>query len=208
MSEGGINNQNHLEVGSLHAQNITLTGTFNSNLDVNIASSATGIDGSAAITATISASPTGQTFSTNTLNIIDVTRTATDVYGFQLPLLSASNSGDIIRVMFPVHVGTSTSAAQYDINVASTDAIYGTVLAKYMGSAFVAQNGSVLGDQEKLVACNGKGKISLKTGVIHFGGEAGTEFIFINRNKEVWEVSGQVVMGIGNFAHEPVIFYT
>jgi hypothetical protein len=186
---------------NVRINNLTLDGTFNSNLNVRIAS----VDGLAAdagtvISATTAATAAGQTFGANTFNILDIIRTANDVYGFQLPLLSETSAGDIIKVMLTKNAGDDTNSI-YHINVKGTDKIYGIVSAVHQMSATVANNGSVLGEQNALIVCDGKGQVVLRVATQHFGGEAGTTLTFVNRNSEIWEISGILILNSADNAH-------
>jgi len=186
---------------NVRINNLTLDGTLNSNLNVRIAS----VDGLASDAGTVieadtAATAAGQTFGANTFNILDVMRTANDVYGFQLPLLSATSAGDIIKVMLTKNAGDDTDSI-YHINVKGTDKIYGIVSAVHQMSATVANNGTVLGEQNSLIVCDGKGQVVLRVATQNFGGEAGTTLTFVNRNSEIWEISGILILDSANNAH-------
>ena len=207
-------NFQNLEATDVNVTNLTISGRLNTNLTTHFLS-VDGVDGVTAITATTAATATGQTFLPNTLNVFDITRTATDVLGFQLPLLSSTSPGDVIRVLVTKITGTNTSAAIYHINVKGTDKILGSVMARYEDPvAFLATDGTLANfrgkDQSALVypstvAVAGAGQIIFQTGVIHKGGgQVGTDITLVNRNGAFWEVGGRVIMGVGNFAHQPV----
>ena len=207
-------NFQNLEGEDVFIKNLTISGRLNTNLTTHFLS-VDGVDGVTAITATTAATPTGQTFLPNTLNVFDITRTAADVLGFQLPLLSTTSPGDVIRVLVTKITGTDTSAAIYHINVKGTDKILGNVVARYEDPAPFVATGGTLGtfrgaDQSVLVypstvATAGASQIIFQTGVIHKGGgQVGTDITLVNRNGAFWEIGGRYIMGVGEFAHQPV----
>ena len=215
MSEVGClkdGNFQNLEATDVNVTNLTISGRLNTNLTTHFLS-VDGVDGVTAITATTAATATGQTFLPNTLNVFDITRTATDVLGFQLPLLSSTSPGDVIRVIVTKITGTDTSAAIYHINVKGTDKILGSVMARYEDPvAFLATDGTLANfrgkDQSALVypstvAVAGAGQIIFRTGVENFGGQVGTDITLVNRNGAFWEIGGRFIMGVGAFAHQP-----
>jgi hypothetical protein len=209
-------NFQNLEATDVNVTNLTISGRLNTNLTTHYLS-VDGVDGVTAITGTTAATPTGQTFLPNTLNIFDVTRTATDVYGFQLPTLASTSPGDVIRVLVTKITGGTPATSIYHINVSSlTDKILGSVVARYEDpTAFVANVTGTLADfrgkdqsclvYPSTVATAGAGQIIFQTGVIHKGGgQVGTDITLVNRNGAFWEIGGRVIMGVGDFAHQPV----
>ena len=205
-------NFQNLEAEEVAVTNLTISGRLNTNLTTHVLS-VDGVDGVTAITPTTAASDTGQTFLPNTLNIFDVTRSSTDVYGFQLPTLASTSPGDVIRVIVTALTGTNGAEAIYNINVKGSEKILGSLLAVYSDPvAFVATDGTLAdfrGENQSVLVhaaasvAGGAGKVVFRPKQ-HGGGQIGTDITFVNRNGAYWEIGGRFVMTVGSHAHQPI----
>ena len=204
-----------MEASDVNVSNLTLTGTFNSNLDVRIVDphegTHAGADTEAAVTDSLGA---------NTLNILSKVSTETHPCVLELPLLSGCAAGTVVQVLLATDQGVIAKRTEIRCKRGETLKMFGVITLRQNLTVTVAAAGTILAGaattdiglapnfQQDMTIVVGSGlqagarvgatRINLIGGaetIVNTAGHRGGQLQFVNRNKEYWWVTGSLMLG-------------
>ena len=206
MAEPGCLHDAHfqnLEASDVTLTNLTLTGTFNSNLDVVL------IDPHSE-THAASGTEAAATFSltANSLNILTKTSTTTNPCVLELPSITGCAAGTVVQVMLAANQGVIAKRTEIRSKVGETLKLFGVITLRQNPAATDAADADSRPAQDMTIVVAsgaaatgrvGATRINLCAGadetVIDQAGNRGGQLQFVNRNQEYWWVTGSLILG-------------
>jgi len=196
-------NFQNLEATDVNVTNLTLTGTFNSNLDTVIIDPHAGTHAASATEAAATAS-----LGANTLNILSKISTTDNPCVLELPSITGCAAGTVVQVLLATNQGVLANRTEIRSKVGETLKLFGVITLRQNPVATDAAGDTargaqdmtiVVGSGQSAIARVGATRINLDGGAnertVDCAGHRGGQLQFVNRNKEYWWVTGSLMLG-------------
>jgi hypothetical protein len=206
MAEPGCLHDAHfqnLEASDVTLTNLTLTGTFNSNLEVVIIDPSTGTHA----TPNTEAAPTFS-LKANSLNILTKTSEAPNPCVLDLPSITGCAAGTVVQVMLAANQGVLAKRTEIRSKVGEPLKLFGVITLRQNPALTDAEGADSRPAQDMTIvvasgpaatARVGATRINLcagaNEGIADHAGNRGGQLQFVNRNQEYWWVTGSLILG-------------
>lgn len=212
-------NFQNLEASDVNISNLTLTGTFNSNLDVVLIDPT---DTTAYPETRLAGASTNNPqgfLAANTLNVINKFNNLTNPFVLQLPSITGCAAGTVVQVLLAA--GQGVQGNRTEIRSLEVEKLFGVITLRQNikvttadGTTISSGDGTVPNFQQDMTIVVGSGNEADATGrtgatrinligglaassqaVPNAAGHRGGQLQFVNRNNKYWWVTGSLMLG-------------